>query len=120
MPEPFGYTVDIAMDADAALRRLKRSRADVVLCDIRMPGHDGFWLIEQLQQKYPATAIIIATGLKDLDPRLTLRPGITGYLIKPFSLDDVQTAVQQAVAAVRALTPKSTLRLVEPPSSSES
>jgi len=58
--------------------------ATVALVDIRMPGHDGAWLIERLQKSHPGTAIVIITGIVDLDPRLTLRPGVVGYLTKPF------------------------------------
>jgi DNA-binding NarL/FixJ family response regulator len=60
-------------NADSTLAAVKDSPADVVVCDIRMPGHDGVWLIDQLQQRYPATAIVIVTGIQDLDPRLTTR-----------------------------------------------
>ena len=115
MLEREGYAVDIALSAEAALEAMQRFAADVALCDIRMPGRGGVWLIEQLQQQYPHTAIVIATGLRNLDPRLTLKPGIIGYLVKTFEVEQVQEVVQKAVDAVRAL-PRSSqrLRLVPP------
>jgi len=113
--EPLGYEIDIFTDADSTLAAVKDSPADVVVCDIRMPGHDGVWLIDQLQQRYPATAIVIVTGIQDLDPRLTLRPGVIAYLAKPFEAEQVQKAVKKAVDAVSALQPRPQLRLVPPP-----
>jgi DNA-binding NtrC family response regulator len=115
MLEPLGYEIDIFTDADSTLAAVKDSPADVVVCDIRMPGHDGVWLIDQLQQRYPATAIVIVTGIQDLDPRLTLRPGVIAYLAKPFEAEQVQKAVKKAVDAVSALQPRPQLRLVLPP-----
>jgi DNA-binding NtrC family response regulator len=100
-----GFDIDTALDADSALDAMRVRRADVALVDIRMPGHDGAWLIDRLQEQYPRTAIIIITGIRELDPRLTLRPGVTSYLTKPFTAADVRDAVTKALAAV-ALLPK--------------
>jgi CheY-like chemotaxis protein len=117
---PLGYAVDIALDADAALETMRRHAASVALVDIRMPGRDGVWLIEQLQRDYPETAIIIATGIRDLDPRVTLRSGIVGYLTKPFRPAKVRDLVEKAVAAVQALPPGEPIRgLLEPISDDE-
>jgi CheY-like chemotaxis protein len=102
---PLGYPVDVALDADSALEVMKERRADVALVDIRMPGRDGVWLIERLQETYPAIAIIIVTGMQELDPRLTLRPGVVSYLTKPFEGEKVRDAVKKAIELVRSLPP---------------
>ena len=48
----------------------------MALCDIRMPGRDGLWLAERIRQNYPETAVIMATGVQDIGPRVqTLRQG---------------------------------------------
>jgi DNA-binding NtrC family response regulator len=107
---PLGYTVDVALDADTALDIMGRRPANVAVVDIRMPGHDGVWLIERLQEQYPDTAVVIATGIRDLDPRLTLRPAVIGYLTKPFAAKKVREVVEKAIASVRALPPSAPLR----------
>jgi DNA-binding NtrC family response regulator len=101
----FGYVVDVALDAEAALVTMMERPATVALVDIRMPGHDGAWLIERLQKSHPGTAIVIITGIVDLDPRLTLRPGVVGYLTKPFESAQVRDAVAKAVAELRKAPP---------------
>ena len=117
---PLGYAVDIALDANAALEEMHRHAATVALVDIRMPGRDGVWLIEQLQRDYPETAIIIVTGIRNLDPRVTLRSGIVGYLTKPFRQAKMRDLVEKAVAAVQALPPGEPIRgLLEPISDDE-
>ena len=97
----FGYVVDVALDAEAALVTMMERPASVALVDIRMPGHDGAWLIERLQKSHPDTAIVIITGIVDLNPRLTLRPGVVGYLTKPFESVQVRDVVAKAVAELR-------------------
>ena len=42
------YSVRSAADAETALERMAEAPADVVLCDVEMPGHGGLWLVAQL------------------------------------------------------------------------
>ena len=74
-----------------------------------MPGHDGIWLIERIANLYPSTAIVIATGVRDLDPHLTLRPGVSGYVVKPFVVEDVRKAVKHALTSIGLPLPQSRL-----------
>jgi CheY-like chemotaxis protein len=92
-----GYTARSAGDASDAIDVLKSMPIDVAVCDIRMPGHDGVWLIDQVRKDYPATAVIIATGLPDMAPLVTLQSGIAGYLIKPFERQDLATVINHAL-----------------------
>jgi CheY-like chemotaxis protein len=43
----FGHQVHVAPDADRALEILGETHVDVALCDMRMPRHDGVWLVDQ-------------------------------------------------------------------------
>lgn len=94
-----GYTAKSAGDASDAIEMLKSMPIDVAVCDIRMPGHDGVWLIDQVRKDFPATAVIIATGLPDMAPMVTLQSGIAGYLIKPFERQDLATVINHALMA---------------------
>jgi CheY-like chemotaxis protein len=40
-----------ADSADAALAAMEKAPADVVFCDIQMPGHDGLWLTTDLRKR---------------------------------------------------------------------
>ncbi len=94
--EAGGYSVMAAADADEALGRIESSSAPpaVALCDIRMPGHDGLWLAERIRQRYPETAVIMATGVQDVGPAVeSLRQGVIDYLTKPFGRDRLREAV---------------------------
>jgi DNA-binding NtrC family response regulator len=92
-----GYTSRMAGDSAAALEVMKSTPINVAVCDIRMPGHDGVWLIDRIRKEFPATAVIIATGMPDLAPTVTQQPGVAGYLIKPFERRDLATVLSQAL-----------------------
>jgi putative nucleotidyltransferase with HDIG domain len=80
-----GYEVREADSAACALDSLADTPAAVALCDIHMPGEDGVWLASQIRQRYPFTAIIMATGAHDIDIAVSsLRSDIVDYLLKPF------------------------------------
>ena len=92
-----GYTSKTAGDAEAALEVMRSTRVDVAVCDIRMPGHDGVWLIDRIQEEFPSTAVIIATGMPDMPPSVTMQPSVAGYLIKPFERQDLSTVLSRAL-----------------------
>jgi putative nucleotidyltransferase with HDIG domain len=89
-----GHTVTTAASAEEAIERLEAAPLAVALCDIRMPGRDGRWLAEQIRQRFPETAVIMATGLPDADgsPRGP-DDGVVDYLTKPFGRDRLCHAV---------------------------
>jgi response regulator RpfG family c-di-GMP phosphodiesterase len=96
--EGSGYAAEPARSADEALARIETNPAAVVLCDIRMPGHDGLWLAARIRQRYPETAVIISSGVHDTDvANETARQGVVDYLVKPFGRDRLREAVTRAV-----------------------
>jgi DNA-binding NtrC family response regulator len=92
-----GYEVREAESAEAALELMASLCADVVMCDIQMPGQGGVWLSEQLRECHPTTAMILATALDSVPPVTSLKAGIIEYLVKPFERDRVLRAVAAAV-----------------------
>jgi len=98
-----GYTVQAAADADSALDMMRGQPVDVALVDVRMPGHDGIWLLDQARQLSPDTAMVLATGLLEMDPTVTLRPGVVGYIVKPFNREALTQAIKRGMAARRRL-----------------
>lgn len=85
-----------AVDAEAAVAAMEESPADVVLCDIEMPGQGGLWLAAQLRERFPHTAIILATAVDTIPPTTSFQSGIIEYLVKPFERERVIRAVVSA------------------------
>jgi CheY-like chemotaxis protein len=93
-----GFVVRSAADADAALVVAGECDVDVALVDVRMPGHDGIWLLDQIRRVHPYVAVALATGLMEMDPMVTLRPGVVGYIVKPFNREDLQKVILRGLA----------------------
>jgi DNA-binding NtrC family response regulator len=91
-----GHRVVDAESALDALDVLKHEPVDLALCDVMMPGRDGIWLTDQILSRYPDVPVALATGLLEMDPAITLRPGVVGYIVKPFSLAAVAALVVDA------------------------
>ena len=83
--QDLGHTVVEAADALSALEVLEGTPVGLALCDIRMPGRDGVWLMDQILARFPGTPVALATGLLEMDPTVTLRRGVVGYIVKPFN-----------------------------------
>ncbi len=86
-----GYDVVEAGDGRQALDRLAQIRPDLVLCDISMPGLDGYGVLRAVQESGPEHAEIPFVFLSALaDPRHIVdgkRLGADDYLVKPIDYD---------------------------------
>ncbi len=93
------YTVDTAASGEDAIAALGREQFSVVLCDVRMPGLDGFAVMRRAREVDPEVALIVVSAVDDAATATTaLRAGASDYLTKP-----VERAVLEAAVA-RALT----------------
>lgn len=94
--------IDCAIDATAcdgleAMDRLKEHSIDIVITDIRMPGADGLELARFISVTYPDIKVIILTGYADFTYAQTaIQFGVSDFLLKPISKEQVIAAVQNA------------------------
>jgi len=96
--ESLGYEPRQASDAEEALQLMAERPADVALCDIGMPGHDGLWLAERVRSLYPESAVIMVTGSLEVDAALTsLNMGAVDYLAKPFTRDQLRESMRRGM-----------------------
>ena len=47
---------------------------------------------------HPSIAVVLVTGLLELDPMVKLRPGVVGYIMKPFNREDLRKVVERGMA----------------------
>jgi CheY-like chemotaxis protein len=98
--EEWGYSVNVADNALAALEAMAARPAAVVFCDIKMPGHDGLWLLEQLREGWPHAQVIMTTGIDDVETVAQSRAlGAFDYLTKPISPKQLRQSVRRAIPA---------------------
>jgi len=97
--ERAGYEVATAADGEAALRSLAERPADLVVCDVEMPGMDGFTLTSEIRStpELAATPVLILTSRGDDDDRRRgMEAGADGYLVKSaFDEHALLTAVRR-------------------------
>jgi DNA-binding NtrC family response regulator len=80
--------------ATQALQLAELDRPDVVVTDLRMPEHDGIWLLQQLKSRIPAIPVIVVTGASDApSPDHLQSLGFATMLRKPLVLSHLTAAV---------------------------
>jgi len=90
--------VETFENAELVLKALKNNQPDTIVTDIRMPGMDGFSLLEKLQDDYKQIPVIIMTAHSDLDSAVSAyEGGAFEYLPKPFDVDEAVELVQRAL-----------------------
>ena len=84
-----------ASSGEDAISEARKTRPDVVLMDVSMPGIGGLEATRKLKQIYPDLPIIIVTvHTDDPFPSSLLKAGATGYLHKGVSVDEIVTAIK--------------------------
>jgi excisionase family DNA binding protein len=92
------YEVEAIGDARAALDLLRRDRWDLLIADLRMPGMDGLSLIREARRLHPTLPVIIITGYSSESSAIqAVNLGVVGYLVKPFRIPHVLSAVAKAL-----------------------
>jgi len=96
-----GYRVLVAEGGDEALRQVEEhdGEVDAVITDLRMPNMDGLDLIRSLHARHPNLPIIAASGMADGRSENALQAGACTFLAKPFSEEELQRALQEALRA---------------------
>jgi excisionase family DNA binding protein len=92
------YDVETVGDARAALDRLRMADYDLLIADLRMPGMDGLLLIREARRMHPTLPVIIITGYSSEASAIeAVNLGVVGYLVKPFRVPQVLSAVARAL-----------------------
>ena len=95
-----GHTVITAVNGQEALDKAKADRPDAILTDLMMPVMGGLELCRHLR-KQPETAsipIVACTAKdRDVDRVWAMKQGVKVYLTKPYTAQELLTAVQTVV-----------------------
>ena len=92
-----GLQVTTFSNANGVMEALEREQPEVVISDVRMPGMDGFVLLERIKQAHPDLPVVIMTAHSDLDSAVSAyHSGAFEYLPKPFDIDEAVDQVQRA------------------------
>jgi len=93
------YECNTASTAEQALQYLEIEDYDVVLTDLAMPGLTGVELLKRVKLNDSNTPVILISGkMQEEDQESLMNLGAFAYFTKPFSLDEIESVVQRAVA----------------------
>lgn len=97
--ETWPETLDVieACDGDEAVDKLQGARFDVMILDIRMPGKDGYEVLEWVRGNRPTAELpVIMLTAENEEPDIVkgAELGATSYVTKPFNLDDLYEALK--------------------------
>ncbi|WP_018478243.1 sigma-54-dependent transcriptional regulator [Pontibacter roseus] len=92
------YNVDEAEDGIRGLQQLGKTRYDVVLCDIKMPGMDGIEVLEKAMEMSPDTPFIMISAHGTIDTAVeATKKGAYDFLQKPPDLNRLLVTVRNAL-----------------------
>ena len=99
--EKLGHEVVTVRDGREGIKKFREAPADLVITDLLMPNHDGFETIRDFRKEFPAAPIIAISGGGQMSPALYLdmaeHLGASLTLKKPFSVDELDTAISQVL-----------------------
>jgi DNA-binding NtrC family response regulator len=94
--------VEVADDVDSADALLERCHFDLVISDIRLPGRSGVDWVAELREQDLMTPVIFMTAHADLQTAIkALRAGASDFIMKPFRMEQMQTAVTRCMERQR-------------------
>ncbi len=94
--EHAGFEVLVAGDGEVALASARRSRPDLVVLDLGLPGRDGLDVARTLRQTSSVPIVMLTARGDEIDRVVGLELGADDYVVKPFS-------PKELVARVRAV-----------------
>ena len=89
-----GHEVRTAGDGPCALKEVTRSRWDLVVLDVNLPGFDGFELLSRIRTARIPVRVLMLTARSEVGDRVAgLKAGADDYLTKPFALEELLARV---------------------------
>jgi putative two-component system response regulator len=93
-----GFVCDEAENGDHALEKLGEQPSDLVIMDINMPGRTGSEVLPEMTERFPETAVIMASGVTDTKViAKCIKDGAQDYINKPFRFEQVLACVNSTL-----------------------
>lgn len=94
----FGWEVEAFSDAESAVSRISEGGFAAALVDLRMPGRDGLWALEQILARDSDVAVLVVSAMDEVDTAVhCLTHGAEDYVQKPVRLDRLGSVVERAL-----------------------
>jgi DNA-binding NtrC family response regulator len=96
--EEEGFYVHLVPSADEALAVLQEKAFDLLLVDVKMPKHDGIYLMQMVKKQWPDIPIIVMSGYPTQDTITDgANMGAAAFIPKPFTPDELIETLRQVI-----------------------
>lgn len=102
-----GYGVTVARNGREGLKRVYELRPHLVILDIMMPDMDGWEACSRIREVADVPIIMLTARGQESDKVRGLKMGADDYLIKPFSLRELEARIGAVLRRTRRLEPTS-------------
>ena len=97
-----GFEVEKATSVKAAIQIYEKTESgfDLVLSDLRLPDHDGIFLLQWMRKRGMMVPFIVMTSYAEIqNVVLAMKSGATDYVAKPFQPDILLDKIKEAIKA---------------------
>jgi two-component system nitrogen regulation response regulator NtrX len=95
-----GYSVVVAADGNEGIEMLRKTKPDLVLLDIWMPGIDGIECLKQIKVEDPGQVVIMMSGHGTIETAVkSTKYGAYDFIEKPLSLEKLLVTLTNALSA---------------------
>jgi len=93
-----GFEVMLVPSADKAIEAMKNDNFALLLIDVKMPKHDGMYLMEKIKEQWPGIPIIVMSGYYTTETiKEAFEMGAAKFIAKPFEPDELVKTVRQII-----------------------
>lgn len=93
-----GYSVYTAGSGFQAVEIARETPLDVVVFDVKMPDSDGITVFGKIKSYQPEVVGIVITGYPSMEAAIdALKQGVSGFVLKPFTPNELRQALQDAL-----------------------
>lgn len=95
--ERWGYAIDEASDGNNAIDKVRSRRYQMVLSDLKLPGHSGIDVLREARRAEPSLPVILMTAYGSVEEAVTaMKDGAFDFIQKPVDLDHLQLLLGRA------------------------
>ena len=91
-----GYEVEMAAGSKEALKRLKDSRLDILIVDVKLKEISGMEILKQVKANHPDATVVMMTAYGSIDTAIqAMKNNAYDYLLKPFDPIDLSLMIKK-------------------------
>jgi len=93
-----GYASSYCFGSDQAYEFIITNKLDLILLDLKMPDHDGFYFLKLLKENQIKQKVIVLTAYADVNSAIeSAKLGAMDFVSKPYDLDELLVTIRKVL-----------------------